>query len=654
MVSRIAVLAMLLIAAPVFAEEKPRLDRHGDPLPAGAVARLGTVRWRHPDGPMHLAFSHDGKTLASSGWEQVRFWEVSSGRQIKRLPEKPNANDFHTYAPIAFNVRGGVLVLDDRDNDEIVLYEPETRRKLRQITGWSTAALSADGNVAATLDRKGDGSTIWDTRTGKKVCELHDLWVDALSADGKLFAATDPPSAERDSGRVFVGETATGKLLQKIDVGKGVWLRLGAFTPDGKNIAALKWDPDGQSEIVICGLDGDKLRSLKRNSVLGLPLAFSPDGKLLAIITGQAIVLLDAAKGTEVSNSAVGHQAIITALAFRKGAGQVVTACESGSIRTWDVATSVVQREFTLPNLAPRSVSVSQDGTTIGWTDQKHVRVWDAAAANERKRFELGQELNGFINEGPGPIRVSPDAKFVMAWTSPQIIGLATPRTRLKVWEADTGKELTRNPIKGASAATLTPDGRCVVITFDDGKHRLLDLRTEKCIREYSAPPEYNYPHIRIVSPDGKLLVAITPDQAILVWNIENTKCIWTTRNRKFWPSPGLSLMAESPFAFSPDSKQAAGFRWRKPHCVLVARRHRQGNSPAQRTHRRRHRARLFIGWQTPGLGQRGHDGPDLGHVAEMTSRPITAPGFHPGLPTSAAPRLKTISNPTPVGRSFL
>src|SRR2546427_1099331 len=64
-------------------------DRQGDPLPPGAIARLGTVRFRHHRAIYAIAFAPDGKTIASAGLgSEVFLWETTTGKESAWLRGK--------------------------------------------------------------------------------------------------------------------------------------------------------------------------------------------------------------------------------------------------------------------------------------------------------------------------------------------------------------------------------------------------------------------------------------------------------------------------------------------------------------------------------------------------------------------------------------
>src|SRR5262245_28029889 len=66
-------------------------DVYGDPLPEGAIARLGTIRWRHSTTVIFAAFLEGGKSVLSVADDRtIRVWEYPSGKELRQI-EKPQA-----------------------------------------------------------------------------------------------------------------------------------------------------------------------------------------------------------------------------------------------------------------------------------------------------------------------------------------------------------------------------------------------------------------------------------------------------------------------------------------------------------------------------------------------------------------------------------
>ena len=72
-----------------------RLDAAGDPLPPGALLRLGTTRWRNDNGLAGIACTPDGKWVLGLCYEQLTVWNTQNGKHSARssiLPTRRRRN----------------------------------------------------------------------------------------------------------------------------------------------------------------------------------------------------------------------------------------------------------------------------------------------------------------------------------------------------------------------------------------------------------------------------------------------------------------------------------------------------------------------------------------------------------------------------------
>src|SRR5690242_17345252 len=87
--------------------QAPARDGYGDPLPPGAVARLGTVRFRHDNPIVFAAFLPDGKRVVSVSSDGLLCaWEFPSGKPVCRLETNPGGE---RAAGTAAQVTGATL-----------------------------------------------------------------------------------------------------------------------------------------------------------------------------------------------------------------------------------------------------------------------------------------------------------------------------------------------------------------------------------------------------------------------------------------------------------------------------------------------------------------------------------------------------------------
>ncbi len=82
--SLLSATACLILVCGYSRADEPRTDSFGDPLPTGAVARMGTVRLRHAT--LALAYTPDGKMVATGGGDNlIRLWNVADGKEIRQF-----------------------------------------------------------------------------------------------------------------------------------------------------------------------------------------------------------------------------------------------------------------------------------------------------------------------------------------------------------------------------------------------------------------------------------------------------------------------------------------------------------------------------------------------------------------------------------------
>ncbi|WP_329537955.1 hypothetical protein OG568_57700 (plasmid) [Streptomyces sp. NBC_01450] len=502
---------------------------------------------RQNDAAALVTFTPDGRTLttASSLGHGVDLWNVATGHTRKNLladPETSVSQDPEATTE-ALSPNGRILAVASQDGT-LRLWDTATGRLRRSLAtpsgtaaGVTSLAFSPDGRTLAT---GGDDRTIrlWDTGTGRPRATLPPLsgivTSVAFNTDGRILAAGG------QDGTLRLWDTATGRLRRALATGS---------------------DAAGSEATV-------RLTSL----------AFSPDGRTLA--TGgddRTIRLWDTSTG-RLTKSLAGHAHGVRSVAFSPDGSMLATGDEDGNVRLWGMTAGASRSVLGGPLMKADVMAFSPDGSELATTSTgiKPVRVWDTAAGRLRESLGPGTvslvtsvafgpdgrtlataNSSGFgadvWDTGVGRLRVSLGKDAVPSVTSVAFspdghtVAMGSTAIGVQLWNTGTGRVL--RSLAGDTAAVtsvaFSPDGHTLAVGGEDGSVRLWDPGTGRA-RESLAGNNSAVTSV-MFSPDGRTLAAGgSKDRTIQVWD--------TATGHHRASLPGYTGEAGS-MAFSPDSR---------------------------------------------------------------------------------------------------
>jgi WD40 repeat protein len=534
-----------------------------------------------------LVFSPDGKTLAWTSsirdksndlipdpQSHVTLWDLETGTAT---PLFVNADYQVRVESIAFSAQGDIVMVGDGEGG-VYRYDRATKSVDKepyvQLTS-SVNSISFDRNGNWVAFGAGDGTaTLWNLKTGQRdplldkpaagkrrrgkqeaepISAPYAVSI-SFSPDGNLLVIdnskgttvwdlskrleTNSIPHDSQSGRIsmfsedsktvmsynFDGTLHVWDLVNNIRIGKQLYAKLEpadfiAFSSDGKILA-------------LPGGDGITLWDITSHRPLATPaeieaIAYAPNGTTLAAaMTDGRIILWDTVNRTQIDDLGQRPEPsqTVSFLAFNPD-GKSLAVGLSRSVIFWDITTRATVAEFSGFEGNPFSLVFQPEGRTLAATydsDTLTLTLWNVS---ERKRVgslpkqdegvsgasfdRLGSRLATAYNDG-----------IVRIWDLSELDGDLTPANEMGDAAVIPGATISR--------IAFSPDGNALAFLIDPdsanpvGNILLWDIKSNTRIADEFSGHDLPISSIAFRA-DGKVLASGSADKTVIFWDTDTT-----------------------------------------------------------------------------------------------------------------------------------
>jgi WD40 repeat protein/DNA-binding SARP family transcriptional activator len=317
---------------------------------------------------------------------------------------------------------------------------------------------------------------------------------DSRGAPASELTRVNVRTGDVEGRPVRVGREASGASLSATADGRRVFLTV-------------------PQEDATYAIDSRRLGVLRRYPVGGISGAVSPDGRLVALGSGAGDVRLLDSRSGRVRRLRGRHEASVEVVSFTPDGRTLLSSGADGKVIAWDVGHGDLREVFS------------------GHSDGNNAEL--AITSDSRTLYSAG---------GDGR---------VIEWDLAGDRRLIQPFAAGRPFETDDGNQY---PVEIA----LSPDGRTLARTHDDGTVELIDTRTlrrrglVRALRGFAAAVDF--------SPDGRLLAVSGEGGQVTIWDARTL--------RSAGPELKGQRTTSQALAFSPDSELLAAGELGRPNSL--------------------------------------------------------------------------------------